>query len=237
MSANEGFENGKLSTTQKLGIINILPKEDKCREYLKNWRPISLLNVSYELISACFAKILKQDTNCIINENQKGFVKGKYIGENTRTVYDIIHESKLRQIKCLLLLIDFEKAFDSVSWSFIFKALSFFNFGSDIIRWVKTLYTDSKLCVIQNGLFSEFFNIRRGCRQGDPIYPYLFNICVEIMGIMIRQNKNIKGIYFKREFCLFQYADDTILFLDGTEKSFKLALDLLFQFSKYSGLK
>ena len=57
------------------------------------------------------------------------------------------------------------------------------------------------------------------------------------MGILIRQNNNIKGIHIVKEFCLFQYADDTILFLDGTEKSLKSALDLLFQFSKFSGLK
>ena len=85
--------------------------------------------------------------------------------------------------------------------------------------------------------FFEFFNVGRGCRQGDPVSPYLFNICVEIMGILIRQNNNIKGIHIVKEFCLFQYADDTILFLDGTEKSLKSALDLLFQFSKFSGLK
>lgn len=119
----------------------------------------------------------------------------------------------------------------------MYKSLNFFKFVPNIIRWVKTLYTDAKLCVIQNGIFSEFFNIGRGCRQGDPISPYLFNICVEIMGIMIRQNKNIKGIHIQKEYCLFQYADDTIMFLDGTEKSLKAALDLLFQFSKYSGLK
>ena len=112
----------------------------------------------------------------------------------------------------MILLVDFEKAFDSVSWSFMYKALHFFNFGPDIIRWVKTLYADAKLCVIQNGIFSEFFNIGRGCRQGDPVSPYLFNICVEIMGILIRQNNNIKGIHIVKEFCLFQYADDTILF-------------------------
>lgn len=84
MLANEGFEKGLLSTTQKLGIIYILPKEDKCREYLKNWRPISLLNVSYKLISACIANRLKQVLDYIINENQKGFLKGRFIGENTR---------------------------------------------------------------------------------------------------------------------------------------------------------
>ena len=58
------------------------------------------------------------------------------------------------------------------------------------------------------------------------------------MGMMIRQNKDIKGIRIGREkICLLQYADDTAIFLDGTEKSLKRALDLLFQFSKYSGLK
>lgn len=167
----ESFEKGLLSTTQKLGIIYILPKEDKCREYLKYWRPISLLNVSYKLISVCIANRLKQVLDYIINENQKDFLKGRFIGENTRFVYDIINETKIRQIPGMILLIDFEKAFDSISWSFMFKALKFFNFGPNIIRWVKTCYTVAKLCVIQNGIFSDFFNIGRGCRQGDPISP------------------------------------------------------------------
>jgi hypothetical protein len=54
------------------------------------------------------------------------------------------------------------------------------------------------LCVVQNGVFSKIFEIGRGCRQGDPISPYLFNLFVEILGHMIRQNKNIKGIKIKK---------------------------------------
>ena len=133
---------------------------------------------------------------------------------------------------------DFEKAFDSISWKFMLNTLTFFGFGNYFRRWIELLYRKSKLCVIQNGIFSEFFVIGRGCRQGDPISPYLFNLCVEILGILIRQNKSIKGIYIGgKEFCLLQYADDTCIFLDGSDKSLKSALDLLFQFSKYSGLK
>lgn len=66
--------------------------------------------------------------------------------------------------------------------------------------------------MIQNGIFSDFFNIGHGCRQGDPISAYIFNICVKFVGIMIRQNIHIKGIHIHREFCLFQYADDTVMF-------------------------
>ena len=59
-SVNEAFKKGVLSTSQKLGIISILPKADKSREFLKNWRPISLLNVSYKLLSSCIANRIKQ---------------------------------------------------------------------------------------------------------------------------------------------------------------------------------
>ena len=81
---------------------------------------------------------------------------------------------------------------------------------------------DTKLYVIQNGIFSQFFGIGRGCRQGDPTSPYIFNICVEIMAILFRHNPNIKGISIgNNEYCILQYADDTVIFLDGSEKKSK----------------
>ena len=89
--------------------------------------------------------------------------------------------------KGLLLLIDFEKAFDSISWKFIDDVLEFFNFGDNFKHYIKCLNKDFKLCVIQHGIFSSFFNVGRGCRQGDPISPYIFILCVEILGIMIPQ--------------------------------------------------
>ena len=75
----------------------------------------------------------------------------------------------------------------------MYKVLEFFNFGPDLIKWVSVLYNEANLCVLQNGIFSKFFPVGRGCRQGDPVSPYLFNLCVEIMGLIIRRNNNIKG--------------------------------------------
>ena len=174
----------------------------------------------------------------LINEDQKGFISGRFISDNTRVIYDILQRTKEKNIPGMLLLVDFKKAFDSISWNFMYKCLHFFGFGQQFIKWIKLLINNVKLCVIQNGIFSDFFNIERGCRQGDPISPYLFNLCVEVLAIMIRHNKEVKGILLEgKEYCLLQYADDTCVFLDGIEKSLNSALDLLFQFSKYSGLK
>lgn len=116
------FKKGMLSNVQSQGIISILPKGNKPREFLKNWRPISLLNVSYKLLSTVLANRLKPLLNTLIHENQKGFLAGRYIGENTKLLYDCNEKCKPR----LVLLIDFEKAFDPVSWNFILKVVRFF---------------------------------------------------------------------------------------------------------------
>ena len=134
--------------------------------------------------------------------------------------------------------IDFEKAFDTVSWKFIKKVLKYFNFGPSIISWIDIFQNGSESCIIQNGFMSGFFNLKRGCRQGDPISPYIFILCAEILGKMIRDNDIISGIHINgKEFRLSQYADDTQLFLDGTERSLRETLNILNLFYSMSGLK
>lgn len=111
------------------------------------------------------------------------------------------------------MLIDFEKAFYSVSWKLMYKTLRFFNFCADVLQWVSVLYDKAKLCILQKGIFSYFFLIGEGCPHGDPVSSYLFSLCVESMGLIIRQNKNIKVIGIEKEcVTLLQYVDDTVLF-------------------------
>ena len=106
-----------------------IPKSDKARYYLKNWRPITLLTVDYKIASAVIAKRLKKILPKVISPSQKGYLKGRFIGENTRVLYDLMKITEEKSIPGLLLLIDFEIAFDTVEWSFIDNCLKYFNFG------------------------------------------------------------------------------------------------------------
>ena len=237
-SVNEGFDKGYLSISQRQGIIVCIPKDGKPKKFIKNWRPITLLNVAYKIASACIANRLKIVLPTIIHDSQRGFLKGRYIGESIRLIYDTLIYTDRNNIPGMILAIDFEKAFDSVSWSFLQKCLSFFNFGPNICQWIKTLYCNITTCVYVNGQYSHWFEVARGVRQGDPSSPYLYLICAEILSIFIRQNRLIKGIKLRdKESLLSQFADDTTLCLDGSEQSFNEAISVLLKFAEISGLK
>ena len=132
----------------------------------------------------------------------------------------------------LLLLIDFEKAFDSLSWSFIHKVLDIFNFKISIKNWIKTFYNNSLSCVIQNRFLSESFKLERGCRQGDPLSPYIFILCAEILAIVMRNSNNINRIRINCEqYLISQYADDTSFILDGFPESLYNTLLVLYYYA------
>ena len=237
-SFNEAFTQGELSLTQKQGIIICLPKGNKPREILKHRRPISLLNIDYKILSGVLARRLKKILPKIISETQKGFLQGRYIGENVRLVFDMMSELSHLKKKGLILLLDFEKAFDSLEWSYITEVLKHYNFGEGFIRWFKTLYNKSSSCVINNGFFSDFFELGRGCRQGDPLSPYIFILAIEPLANEIKENKLIKGIEIANTtYKIGQYADDTFLLLDGSEESVRQSMVTFKFFYLCSGLK
>ena len=151
---------------------------------------------------------------------------------------ELISHTAARNIPGLLIFLDFEKAFDSVEWSFVWKTLSSFNFGPSLISWIKLCYCSIESYVLNNGWASSYFTPERGVRQGCPISPYIFILCAEVLANKIRENKDIKGITGRGiEIKISQYADDTTMILDGSKKSFTSALLDLELFGEISGLR
>ena len=237
-SINHAFGNGQLSVTQRRGIIKLIPKKDTETNLIKNWRPITLLNCDYKIAAKAIANRIKNVLPNMINNDQTGFIKGRFIGENIRLIDGVIQFAAAKNISGLLHFLDFEKAFDTVEWTFIQRTFKHFNFGPSIINWINTFYNNIESCVLNNGWSTHFFKPQRGVRQGCPLSPYLFIFCVEILAERIRNNKDSKGIFVHgNEIKISQYADDTTLILDGTKKSLTSSLQVLDDFKTISGLK
>ena len=104
----------------------------------------------------------------------------------------------------------------------MFKCLRHFGFSEHTLQWVKLFYKDATSRVTNNGHFSEFFCIKRGVRQGCPLSPYLFIICIELMSIDIELNTQMKGIQINNvELNQPLCADDASFKLDGSRISFE----------------
>ena len=216
----------------------MLPKGDKPREYLKNARPVTLLNCDYKINSGVIADRINGVLAKLINTQQCGFVPGRFLGENIRNTYDTFEIARQKRITGLLLLIDFEKAFDSLSFKFIIQTLRFFGFKDTLISWVETLLYNFKACINMAGNLSPFLNIARGARQGDPVASALFVLALEILCIKLRQSRNVTPLRIENvdaELSLF--ADDMSIFLNYDEQNLRNTIEIMSSYYTLSGLK
>ena len=233
---NVAYDKRELSNSQKQGVITLIEKEGKDVLYVKNYRPITLLNVDYKILSKVLAKRIKEVLGEIIHFDQVGYIKGRNIGEAVRLIDDMLFHS-LTQPTGFLVAVDFEKAFDSVSHKFLFEALKLFGFGHSFCTWVQILYNDISSCVMNGGHSTGYFGIKRGVRQGDPLSPYLFLIAIEILALTTRKDVNVKGIKFGNyEVKQVLYADDITILAKDTSSVERLR-SIFEAFEKISGLR
>ena len=101
--------------------------------------------------SKCIASLIQKFLSRLIDNDQTGFLKNRYFGENMRLADSVVNYANIEQIPGLWLFIDFEKAFESLEWSFIEKTLNYYNFGSSLVAWIRLFYTGISSCVQNNG--------------------------------------------------------------------------------------
>ena len=239
-SLQQSITEGSFSQTLREAMITLIPKTGKPLDTLKGWRPISLLNVDFKIISTALTNRLKNVMNDLISSSQSAYIKGRCIAENSRLVFDIIQKVNDEKRAGFIVAADFEAAFESVSWSFLSSTLDCCNFGQNFKHLLQLAYLNQANFsrILMDGYLGEKIYMKQGIRQGDPASGYLFNLVVEPLANHIRQSKMMSGITVRNniEVRLSQYADDLIIFLDDQPKSISGAISEIKEFSSISGL-
>ena len=155
-SLNYAFEKGELSSSQRQAVITLIEKKGKDKRYLKNWRPISLLNVDTKILSKALSTHIKKVIGSVIESDQTAYVPGRYIGESVRLTSDILEFTEIHKISGYMITADIEKVFDSIEHNFITATLIKLGFGPNFVLWVKTLLYKQESCVMNNGHSTGF---------------------------------------------------------------------------------
>ena len=140
-SYNEAFDKGKMSISQRGGIISLIPKGESYLVELTYWRPITLLNVDYKILARAIANRIEFKLSKLIHSDQTGFVKGRFIVQNVRLLNDVMQYTELNKIPGIMVLIDFEKEqYSTLEWQFLNNTLKYLNFGSNLRNRISVKY-------------------------------------------------------------------------------------------------
>lgn len=242
MSLFHAFSNSSsIPSDLNHSFLVLIPKVQGSSE-LKDFRPISLINGLVKLISKVLSRRLAPFLPLIISETQFSFMKGRCIQDCTFIAAEIVHLIHRRKQSFILLKLDFHKAFDTVSWHYLFSILTRMNFPKKWIDWVASLLKTSRISPLVNGSATAPFRMRRGVRQGDPLSPMLFDIAVEGLKCILAKARQIgitQGVPLESDedqLSLLQFADDTLIFVPNNIDMFNGLIRVLRCFEAVSGL-
>ncbi|PKU74126.1 Putative ribonuclease H protein [Dendrobium catenatum] len=221
--------------------IVLIPKVNGANKW-KNFRPISLCSFFNKLISKIISNRLVNILPRIISINQTGFVKGRSIFDNVLLTQEMAHEINTKSKGGnIIVKLDISKAYDNLNWNFLYKVLSLVGFSNVFINLIKNSIENCYFFVIINGRNHDFFKSSKGLRQCDNLSPALFIIAMEFFSrgiddLYLRNPKlyyrTIRGIHISH----LSFADDFILFSNGSINNIKLLHNFLDYFNKVSGL-
>ncbi|GAU47706.1 hypothetical protein TSUD_177110 [Trifolium subterraneum] len=175
-------------------FITLIPKLF-IPQQLCEFRPISLLGSLYKLMSKVLSNRLRKVMNSIISSNQSAFIKGRHLADGVVVANEVVDLAKRAKKECLVFKVDFEKAYDSVSWSFLDYMLRRVGFGEQWRAWMKTCVCNGKLLVLVNGCPTEEVSISRGLKQGDPLAPFLFLLVAEGLTALSKRAACVENLW------------------------------------------
>lgn len=237
----EFFYNARFPKAVTASLIALIPKTDHPQS-LSEYRPISLIGSMYKIVAKLLASRFKSVLGKVISKCQSAFLFGRQILDGVVVVNEMIDLVKKRRDECLLLKMDFEKAYDSVSWSFMDYMLGRLGFNSLWRKWMRACAASGSISVLVNGSPIVDFDVKKGLRQGDPLAPFLFLVVAEGLAGLVRSavdKGHLAGYKVNDDisFPLFQFADDTILICEASRSNLWATKTIFRSFELVSGLK
>ena len=196
----KGFEEGKLHEGVTRGLISLIPKERDATN-LNYWRPLTLLTNSYKILAKTLQLRLQPNLRDVISPEQTAFLPLRFILDNIILTQETLDWAKTSKQPTVFLKLDFSKAYDKVSWQFLFCTILKMNINNKFIQWVKLLFANISATVNLNETPGSTFKVERGVRQGCPIAPYLFILIGEVLTHIIKKavvEGRLKGITLPR---------------------------------------
>ena len=237
------FHSGYLSKTLDHTYITLVLKIN-FPDDVTHFRPISLWNVIYKVISKILVNRLKPFMDELITPFQNAFIRGRSITDIillAHEILDMLGKKKGRKNGFGVLKIDMSKAYDRVNWVFLKAVLVSMNFSSNWVNWILECVSTVHYTLLVNGSITQSFKPAKGLRQGDPLSPYLFLMCVNIMSLTLikaENNKDIQGVKLGRNGVSFThlfFADDSLLFFKRDNKSLTNIEQILSWYCSISG--
>ena len=230
-----GFPNGVTK-----GLIILLPK---CSDLhlLNNWRPITLLNISYKIFAKALQLCVKDPLSELISPDQSAYLKNRFILDNIMLTQETLSWAKKCRQDTIFFKLDFSKAFDRIDWHFLFCIMSRMGFPNPFIDLVKLTLKDTEASININGHISTSFPIERGVRQGCPLASLLFWIIREVLHAKVHQAQEqdrIRGVELPASIeqqLTLQFADDTSFTIGADHRSVSTLVHILHTFTSASG--
>ncbi|XP_042944640.1 uncharacterized protein LOC122278525 [Carya illinoinensis] len=237
------FLNGKCELDCNINFTHIalIPKVEK-PVVASEYRPISLCNVLYKIVSKVLANILKKVLPEVILKNQSAFIPSRLITDNVMVAYETLHTMKTRQkgrVGSMALKLDISKAYDRIEWGFLDGVMRKLGFGDKWVKLVMDCVTSVTYSSLVNGQPSSIIKPSRGIRQGDPISPYLFILCAEGLSSLVdmaERNGEIKGVAITRGGIRVNhllFADDSVIYGRAKLIEWKLCKEIIVVMARF----
>ena len=235
---SESIELRRLPDTMCEATLVSLLKPSRDPTLPGSYRPLALLNTDYKILAKTIANRIGPLVPRLVHEDQNGFVPTRSTSLNIRRFFRVSEYAQERWPRSGCLVLDLEKAFDSVEWPYLFYTLHQYGLGSEIIQLIELLYTRPKVRIKTNGMMSEPIEIFRGTRQGCPASPLLFALAIEPLAHTLRQRGVDWGIPMgDGTHVVSLYADDLLIYLRDITQVPTDIMTTLDTFAKISGLK